>query len=483
MSNTHQDIIIIGAGLSGIGAACHLAQHNPGKSVKILEAREELGGTWSLFKYPGIRSDSDMYTFGYAFKTWDDPRSFADGPSIMKYVTEAAEEFNIIDKISYQQKLLNANFDTSTALWSLQVENPKTGEMTEYTCTYLLICTGYYNYDEGYTPEFKGRDNFKGSIIHPQQWPEDLDYSDKEVVVIGSGATAVTLIPAMADSTKKITMLQRSPTYVAAMPLIDKKAKLIKKIFPAKAAHKLIRVKNILYSMFMFNACKKWPNFFKKTIIKDTQKELGDFPVDPHFIPSYNPWDQRFCLVPDGDLFKAIREGKADVVTDHIDTFTETGIRLKSGKELSADIIITATGLDLLAGGGTEFSIDNVAYKIPEKFMYKGLMLSDLPNAVYFTGYTNASWTLKVNLVSDFISRVIKYVDQNDYKYFVATPDDADMPSERLLNLNSGYIFRSEDRFPKQGQQLPWKLYQNFFFDYMTFNHKKIEDKELHFVK
>lgn len=483
MSDNHPDIIIIGAGLSGIGAACHLAQHNPDKSVQILEAREELGGTWSLFKYPGIRSDSDMYTFGYSFKTWDDPRSFADAGSIMTYLNEAAEEYNIKDKIRYQQKLLIADFDTKAARWNLSVENPDTGEVSQYSSIYLFICTGYYNYDAGYTPEFNGVENFKGRLIHPQKWPEDLDYAGKEVVVIGSGATAVTLIPAMADKTKHITMLQRSPTYVAAVPLEDKKAKFLKKILPKKLAHKLIRLKNIAYTMFIFNACKKWPDFFKKAIIKEAQKELGDFPADPHFTPSYNPWDQRFCMVPDGDLFKAIRENKATVVTDHLDTFTESGIKLKSGKELKADIIITATGLDLLVGGGADFSIDKVPYDISEKFMYKGLMLSDLPNALMFTGYTNASWTLKVNLVSDYISRVIKYIDNNDYRYFVPTPDDPDMPRERLLNLDSGYIFRSEDRFPKQGKKLPWKLYQNFFFDFVTLNYKKLDDGQLKFEK
>ncbi|MBT8142899.1 MAG: NAD(P)/FAD-dependent oxidoreductase [Gammaproteobacteria bacterium] len=484
MNSNHSDIIIIGAGVSGIGAACHLAINNPDKSVKILEAREELGGTWSLFKYPGIRSDSDMYTFGYAFKTWDDTRSFADAESIKRYITEAAEENDVLDKIQYSQKLKSANFDTASALWNLSVLNPITDEKTEYTAKYVFVCTGYYDYDQGYTPEFKGRENFKGQIIHPQFWPEDLDYADKEVVVIGSGATAVTLIPSMADETKHITMLQRSPTYMAAVPLEDGIAKFLKKILPKKLAHKLIRVKNIGYTMAFFNACRKWPNFFKSLIIKGAKKELdGAIPVDPHFVPNYKPWDQRFCMAPDGDFFKVVREGKATVVTDQIETFTENGIRLQSGKELKADMIITATGLNMLVGGGAEIKIDGQDYDIATKLMYKGLMLSDLPNAVMFTGYTNASWTLKVNLVSDFMSRVIKFMDKQGYDYFMPTIKDPELGIEPLLNLDSGYIKRSEHTFPKQGDKLPWKLYQNFFRDYVTLNHKKINDEGLEFLK
>ena len=474
----YTDIIIVGAGLSGVGAACHLERKNPEKSYVIFEAREELGGTWSLFKYPGIRSDSDMYTFGFSFKTWDNPKSFADAPNILKYLNEAANEYRIKDKIKYQTKVLKANFDTQNKIWSITTIN-KVGNEEIYHSRFLFSCTGYYNYDEGHTPDYNGIENYEGEIIHPQHWPENLDYKNKRVVVIGSGATAVTIVPEMADETSEITMLQRSPTYVGAFPNKDKYAELFKKYFPKKAAHKLIRFKNIFVQILFFQACKIWPNYMKKLLVKAAQRKLGNFPAKPHFEPNYNPWDQRFCVAPDGDLFRAIREGKANVITDKIDSFNKKGIKLVSGKNLEADIIISATGLKLLAFGGSKISIDNSPYNPSDAITYKGLMLSGLPNCIFFAGYTNASWTLKSDLTSEYASRLFNLMDKKNYSFFMPKIEKQNMNITPLLNLNSGYIHRSSHLFPKQGSKLPWKLYQNYFFDYTMLRINKIRDKNL----
>jgi len=474
----YTDIIIVGAGLSGVGAACHLERKNPEKSYVIFEAREELGGTWSLFKYPGIRSDSDMYTFGFSFKTWDNPKSFADAPNILKYLNEAANEYKIKDKIKYQTKVVKANFDTQNKIWSITIIN-KVGNEEIYHSRFLFSCTGYYNYDEGYTPDYNGIEKYEGEIIHPQHWPENLDYKNKRVVVIGSGATAVTIVPEMADETSEITMLQRSPTYVGAFPNKDKYAELFKKYFPKKVAHKLIRFKNIFVQILFFQACKIWPNYMKKLLVKAAQRKLGNFPAKPHFEPNYNPWDQRFCVAPDGDLFRAIREGKANVITDKIDSFNKKGIKLVSGKNLEADIIISATGLKLLAFGGSKISIDNSPYNPSDAITYKGLMLSGLPNCIFFAGYTNASWTLKSDLTSEYASRLFNLMDKKNYSFFMPKIEKQNMNITPLLNLNSGYIHRSSHLFPKQGSKLPWKLYQNYFFDYTMLRINKIRDKNL----
>ncbi len=474
----YTDIIIVGAGLSGVGAACHLERKNPEKSYVIFEAREELGGTWSLFKYPGIRSDSDMYTFGFSFKTWDNPKSFADAPNILKYLNEAANEYRIKDKIKYQTKVVKANFDTQNKIWSITTIN-KVGNEEIYHSRFLFSCTGYYNYDEGHTPDYNGIENYEGEIIHPQHWPENLDYKNKRVVVIGSGATAVTIVPEMADETSEITMLQRSPTYVGAFPNKDKYAELLKKYFPKKVAHKLIRFKNIFVQILFFQACKIWPNYMKKLLVKAAQRKLGNFPAKPHFEPNYNPWDQRFCVAPDGDLFRAIREGKANVITDKIDSFNKKGIKLVSGKNLEADIIISATGLKLLAFGGSKISIDNSPYNPSDAITYKGLMLSGLPNCIFFAGYTNASWTLKSDLTSEYASRLFNLMDKKNYSFFMPKIENQNMNISPLLNLNSGYIHRSSHLFPKQGSKLPWKLYQNYFFDYTMLRINKIIDKNL----
>jgi len=475
------DIIIIGAGLSGIGAACHLERKNKNKTYKILEARAEIGGTWSLFKYPGIRSDSDMYTFGYSFKTWDDDKSFADAPSILKYLEEATEEYHVKEKITFNQKVVSYNFDTSKNLWTVKTINPKTKEEHFYTSQFIFNASGYYNYDHGYTPEFKGFENFKGQFIHPQKWDINLDYKNKKVVVIGSGATAVTIVPKIADEVTKVTMLQRSPTYIAALPNKDKVAKFIKFLFPSKVAHTLVRGKNILADMLFYNLCRKFPKTMKNVVLKGIQKELGDFPLEPHFTPDYKPWDQRFCLVPDGDFFKAIKKGKASVETEIIDTFVENGILLKSGKILEADIIISATGLKLLPFGGAKISLNNKSFDITKQYIYKGLMLSELPNFFVFAGYTNASWTLKSDLTSEYISRMLKYLDKNNFKAVNATVIEESLGELPLINLDSGYIHRAKDILPKQGDKFPWRLYQNYILDYKVLRLNSIKDKRLLF--
>ncbi len=474
----YTDIIIIGAGLSGIGSACHLERKNPEKSYIIFEARKELGGTWSLFKYPGIRSDSDMYTFGFSFKMWNNPKSFADAPSILKYLKEAASEHKIHEKIKYQTKVLEVNFDTSKKIWSVITIN-KSKKREVFYSRFLFSCTGYYNYNEGYIPKYQGVNNFRGIFVHPQYWPKNLDYKNKKVVVIGSGATAVTLIPELAKKTSEITMLQRSPSYVGAFTNNDKYAKFLKVCFPKKMAHKLIRFKNIFVQILFFNACKIWPSYMKKLLLKATQKQLGNFPAKPHFEPSYNPWDQRFCVAPDGDLFKVIREGKAKIITDEITSFNKKGLKLSSGKSLEADIVISATGLKLLAFGGTKISIDNISYNPSNALTYKGLMLSGLPNCIFFAGYTNASWTLKSDLTSEYANRLFNLMDKNKFQYFKPKVLDKNMSISPFLNLNSSYINRSSHMFPKQGSKVPWKLYQNYFLDYKMLRIDKIQDKNL----
>jgi len=475
------DIIIIGAGLSGIGAACHLHRKNPTKTYKILEAREEIGGTWSLFTYPGIRSDSDMYTFGYSFKTWNDDKSFADAPSILSYLNEASKEYKVQENIEFNQKVISYNFDTTKHLWTIKTIHSTTHKEQYFSAQFIFNCSGYYNYENGYTPDFKGLADFKGVFFHPQKWDKSIDYTNKKVVVIGSGATAVTIVPAIAKAVEKVTMLQRSPTYIAALPNKDKIAIAIKKLFPKKIAHIFVRAKNIFADMIFYNLCRKYPETMKKFILTGIKKQLGDFPVETHFSPNYNPWNQRFCLVPDGDFFKAIKKGKAFVETDTIETFLENGIKLSSGKILEADIVISATGLQLLPFGGAKIKIDSVDFDITQQFVYKGLMLSELPNFFIFAGYTNASWTLKSDLTSEYISRVLKYMDKNNFKNFKASVIEDSLGELPLINLDSGYIHRAKNILPKQGTQFPWRLYQNYILDYKVLRLNSIKDKRLQF--
>ncbi len=401
--------------------------------------------------------------------------------SILKYLNEASEEFKVKEHITFCEKVISYNFDTNLSLWTVTTSNSKTGIQGKFTCQFIFNCSGYYNYDTGYTPEFKGLENFKGSFFHPQKWDKNTDYVNKKVVVIGSGASAVTIVPAIADDVEKVTMLQRTTTYIAALPNKDKIAKSIKKIFPSKIAHFLVRTKNILADMIFFNLCRKYPETMKKFILKGIKKEMGDFPIEPHFSPNYNPWDQRFCLVPDGDFFKAIKKGKAFVETDTIETFLENGIQLSSGKILEADIVISATGLQLLPFGGAKISINQENFDITKQFVYKGLMLSELPNFFIFAGYTNASWTLKSDLTSEYISRVLKYLQKKHFKTIKVSVVKENLGELPLINLDSGYIHRAKDILPKQGDKFPWRLYQNYLLDYKVLRLNSIKDKRLQF--
>ncbi len=481
MKQIERDVIIIGAGLSGIGAACHLERKNKNTSYVILESRKQLGGTWSLFQYPGIRSDSDMYTFGYSFKEWKNPKSFADAPSILEYLNEAADEYDVKKHICYEQRALSYDFNSIEQKWFVKAINPTTKEETIYVGQFILNCSGYYNYDSGYSPEFKGSDNFKGQLIHPQKWPSDLDLKNKKVVVIGSGATAITIVPKIAKEVELVTMLQRSPTYVSALPNKDKIAAKLKRWFPSKLAHSLIRGKNILFSIIFYWFCKTYPDRVKKYIVKQAARKLGDVPVDPHFEPHYNPWDQRFCIAPNGDLFRVLRKGEAEIVTDHIEKFTETGIQLTSGKHLEADIIVTATGLRLLAFGGVQISIDGTPFNLSEQFVYKGMMVSELPNLLTFVGYTNASWTLKSDLTSEYFSRLLNYMEAKKYKVVKPKVIEDKLYPLPLIDLDAGYIRRAKKDMPSQGHKAPWRVYQNYIRDYKMLRIDSLQDKRLHF--
>ena len=476
----HFDVLVVGAGLSGIGAGYHLQAHCPGKTYAILEARATSGGTWDLFRYPGIRSDSDMYTLGYSFRPWKNAKAIADGPSILDYVRETSKDYGIEQHIRYNHRVRHASWSSADAKWTVEAESG--GQPVRFTCNFLYMCSGYYNYAAGYTPEFPGRERFPGTVIHPQKWPEHFDYSGKRVVVIGSGATAVTLVPAMAEKAAHVTMLQRSPTYILSLPARDKIANFLRRILPAKIAYGITRWKNVLFGMLFYRLSRKRPDWIKGMVRKGLRANLGpDYDIRTHFTPNYNPWDQRMCLVPDADLFAALRAQKATVVTDHIETFTERGIKLRSGKELEADVIVTATGLDLLALGGMQLSVDGRAIEIGKHMSYKGMMLSDVPNFATAVGYTNASWTLKCDLTSTYLCRVINYMDQHGYRQ--ATPRRTDPSVEELpfIDFSSGYVQRAIERFPKQGSRAPWKLYQNYALDLVSLKFGAVDDGAMEF--
>ncbi len=483
-SSNYVDVLIVGAGLSGIGAACHLQRECPNKSVAILEGRSTMGGTWDLFRYPGIRSDSDMYTLGYKFKPWRDAKSIADGPAILSYIRETAAEFGIEKKIRFNQKVVNASWSSQTAQWTVESRHSETGEVSITTCNFLMMCSGYYSYEAGYTPDFPGIQQFQGTIIHPQKWPENLDYTGKRVVVIGSGATAVTLVPAMAETAGHVTMLQRSPTYMVSLPSSDAIANALRRIFPESVVYLLTRLKNTLFGMLIYQLSQRRPEVMKRWIKDKLRKELGpDFDIDRHFTPPYNPWDQRMCLVPDGDMLIALREKRASIVTDLIDSFTPTGIKLKSGEHLDADIIITATGLELVALGGASLRVDGQPVQLNKTVNYKGCMLTGLPNLSFVFGYTNASWTLKADLLCAYVCRLLNYMDKHGYRQVMPRLDDPTVKDLPLLNLTSGYIQRAMDRFPRQGSKLPWRLYQNYFFDTLMIRFGSIKDDALEFKR
>jgi len=478
----HLDVLIVGAGLSGIGAAWHLQERCPGRSYAIFEAREELGGTWDLFRYPGIRSDSDMHTLGYRFKPWTEAKSIADGPAILEYVRETARENGIEGKIRFGHRVVAADWSSEESRWTVTAERGDTGEAVRLTCDFLWACSGYYRYDEGFTPRFEGEERFVGPIVHPQHWPEDLDYADKRVVVIGSGATAVTLVPAIAEKASHVTMLQRSPTYIASLPGEDRIAAALRRRLPERLAYAAVRWKNVLIQTLFYQLSRRRPELVKRLIRKGVQRSLPPgFDVDRHFKPRYDPWDQRMCLVPDGDLFRALSEGGASVVTDTIASFTERGVQLESGEQLEADVIVTATGINLLFLGGAELSVDGAPVDLASTMAYRGMMLSGVPNMAFTTGYTNASWTLKADLTSEYVCRLLDHMAAHGYRRCVPEVDPS-IHEEPLLNLNSGYVLRSLDEFPKQGSREPWKLRQNYLFDIRTLRRGSLDDGALRFA-
>jgi monooxygenase len=485
MSVEHFDVVIVGAGLSGVGAGAHLHERCPTKSYVILEGRPSMGGTWDLFRYPGIRSDSDMHTLGYRFKPWKAAKAIADGPSILDYVKETAAEYDVDDHIRYNHLVRSAAWSSEDAAWTVEALRKDTGEGVKFTCNFLYMCSGYYSYRQGYTPEFPGIEDFKGRIVHPQAWPEDLDYKAKRVVVIGSGATAMTLIPAMAQDADHIVMLQRSPTYVVSRPEKDAIANRLRKFLPASWAYAITRWKNVTMQGLMYRKTRTQPQKVKALLLDMVRKELGpNYDVETHFTPRYNPWDQRLCLVPNSDLFAAIRSGKASVVTDQIETFTETGIRLKSGQELDADIIITATGLNLVVLGEMDFTVDGAPVDFGNTWSYKGMMYSDVPNMVSTFGYINASWTLRADLTSEYVCRVLNQMDKSGAK--VVTPrlreSDRDMPARPWIDdFSSGYMQRMMHRFPKQGDREPWINPQDYARDKKMIRFGPIEDGVLIF--
>jgi cation diffusion facilitator CzcD-associated flavoprotein CzcO len=481
--NNHFDVLIVGGGLSGIGAACSLQKHCPQKSYVILEGRSSIGGTWDLFRYPGIRSDSDMFTLGYSFRPWVEGKAIADGHSILKYINDTAKDHGVDKHIRFHHLVKRASWSSKQALWDIEAECGPDKEIIRFTCNFLFLCSGYYSYVEGYTPVFSGTERFRGPVIHPQKWPETLAYADKRVVVIGSGATAVTLVPAMAKSAAQVTMLQRSPTYVVARPEQDGLANFLRRHLPASVAYGLVRWRNILFGIYFFRLCKRSPERVKKWILKQVQAALGaDYDVSRHFTPHYNPWDQRMCLVPDGDLFESIKAGKAKVVTDEIDTFTERGIKLRSGTELEADIIVTATGLKLVALGDIQLKVDGRTIDPSKTMNYRGTMYAGIPNLASVFGYTNASWTLKSELTCNYICRVLNRMSREGYQVCVPQNDDPSVQPEPWLNLSSGYIQRVADKLPKQGSKVPWKLHQNYVKDIINLRYGSLDDGVIRFL-
>ena len=476
----HFDVLLVGAGISGIGAARHLQDRCPDLSWTILESRADMGGTWDLFRYPGIRSDSDMYTLGFAFKPWLAAKAIGDGPAILDYVRETARENGIEPHIRFRHHVIRASWSSETAIWTVEAERRDTGERVRFTCRWLHMCSGYYDYAQGYLPDFEGMADFEGQIVHPQFWPEDLDYRGKRVVVIGSGATAVTLVPAMASDAGHVVMLQRSPTYVVSRPSEDRIANWLKRRLPAMLAYRLVRWKNVLLQQYFFQFARKRPDKVKTRLLDMVRAEVPGYDVETHFTPRYNPWEQRLCLVPDSDLFEVIRQGKASVVTGEIDRFTAKGIRLKSGDEIEADIVVTATGLKLQVLSDVVFTVDGERQDFARAMTYRGMMFSDVPNLSYSFGYTNASWTLKADLTSAYLCRLLNHMRARGFEIAIPRrdPDVAELP---FVDFSSGYFERAKHLLPKQGVARPWRLYQNYALDMASLKYGRIDDGTIHF--
>jgi monooxygenase len=479
----HVDALVVGAGLSGIGAGYHLQAHCPEKSCAILEARDAIGGTWDLFKYPGIRSDSDMFTLGYSFRPWRGTQAMADGAAILTYIRETAAEFGIDQKVHFHHRVVSAQWSRDDARWTVEATRTDAGETVRLSAGFLFMCSDYYRYDEGYTPQIADSERFAGRIVHPQDWSDDVDYAGKRVVVIGSGATAVTLVPALAQRAAHVTMLQRSPSYVLSLPAQDAIANALRRVLPIKLAYGLVRWKNVLLTMLTFQLSRRRPELMKSLLRKGVTRMLPPgYDVDRHFKPNYDPWDQRMCLVPNGDLFAAISDGRASVVTDQIERFTARGIKLASGAELDADLIVTATGLNMLALGGLQIKVDGREVSLPETMGYKGMMLSSVPNFAVALGYTNASWTLKCDLTSEYVCRLLKHMEAHGYEYCTPINHDPSIKALPFIDFSSGYVVRSIDKFPRQGSKAPWRLYQNYALDILSLRFRPLEDGVLEFA-
>ena len=475
------DVIIVGAGISGIGACVHLQKHCPERRFLVVESRGQIGGTWDLFRYPGIRSDSDMYTLGYNFKPWTHAKSIADGPAILDYLAETVREHDLDRHIRFGHSVVSANWDSASARWTVDVDTADGRQ--QFICSFLYMCSGYYRYDHGYTPDFPGREEFPGPVVHPQHWPADLDYRGKQIVAIGSGATAVTLVPTLAQDAAGVTMLQRSPTWVVSRPSSDRLALRLRALLGERVAYTLVRWRNVLLQQLLFWYSRRFPQSMGRLLLKMVRALLPQgYDVDRHFTPRYRPWDQRLCLVPDADLFRAIRRGRATVVTDTIERFTANGILLSSGKELSADIIVTATGLELLFAAGIGIHVDGQPVDFSRTLGYKGTMFSGVPNFACAFGYTNASWTLKADLSSEYVCRMLNHMRDTGRPVAVPIPSDPAMQSERWVDFSSGYFERALSRFPSQGTRPPWKLYQNYARDVLLFRLGRLEDGEMRFL-
>jgi monooxygenase len=480
----HVDVLIVGAGLSGIGAAYHLQTRLPGKSYAILEGREAVGGTWDLFRYPGVRSDSDLHTLGYALKPWTGEQAIADGPSILRYVRETARENGIDRHIRFGHRVVRAEWSSANARWTVEATRGESGGTVTLTCGFLFSAGGYYRYDEGFTPHFEGQERFRGQIVHPQHWPEGLDYAGKRVVVIGSGATAVTLVPAVARDAARVTMVQRSPTYVVSVPSHDAVANALRRVLPPHVAYAITRRKNVALQALVYRLARRRPNLVRRVIRAAAKRQLPDgYAIDTHFKPRYDPWDQRLCAVPDGDLFRAISNGRAEIVTDGIASFTERGVQLESGIDLEADVVVTATGLNLQAFGGIQLAVDSTEVALPDTLAYKGMMLEGVPNFAFAVGYVNASWTLKVDLTCEYMCRLLAHMDRHGYNRCVAVNDDPSIERRPLLDFTAGYVQRSMDQFPKQGPAAPWRLSMSYREDVRNLRDGDVDDGAMRFSR